>query len=75
MLILTLAVYYAKGSGGLAKDYIQAYMWVAPSAASGHQPADKRRDALAAKMTPERIAEVQKITRNWKPTTPSEDVP
>jgi hypothetical protein len=59
----------------LAKDYIQAYLWVAPSAASGHQPTDKRRAALAAKMAPERIAEAQKITRNWKPTTLSVDVP
>jgi hypothetical protein len=59
----------------LAKDYIQAYMWAALAAAFGHQPAAKHRDALAAKMTPEEIAEAQKIARNWKPTTPSVDVP
>jgi len=39
--------------GGLAKDYIQAYMWAALAAASGHQPAAKRRDALTAEMPPE----------------------
>ena len=64
-----------QGLGGLARDTIQAYTWEAPAAASGHRPAAGRRYALAARMPPERLAEAQKIVRNWKPTTPPAGVP
>ena len=39
------------------------------SAAQGYQDAIKNRDVIAAQMTPEQIAEAQKLARDWKPTT------
>jgi len=53
---------YAKGEG-VAQDYVQAYMWLNLASASGDKFASQSRDAVAAKMTPEQIAEAQKLAR------------
>jgi uncharacterized protein len=61
-----LGLLYAKGQGVL-RDYVQAYMWFELSAAQDDQSAVSNRDAAARRMTPEQIAEAQKLAREWKP--------
>ena len=43
-------------------------MWYNLAAAQGAGVAAKNRDRMAAKMTPEQIAEAQRLARRWKPT-------
>jgi uncharacterized protein len=52
---------------GVAKDYVQAYLWSNLAAAAGEPGAAKYRDDVEKLMTPERIAEAQALTSNWKP--------
>jgi TPR repeat protein len=64
------------GGEVLPRDYVEAYKWL-NLAASGFTHSDERetrdkvikfRDLLAAeKMTPDQIAEAQRLTREWKP--------
>ncbi len=69
----SLGLMYAKGQGGL-RDDVLAHMWFdlaaswfsAPEAEERDQ-AVKDRDFVASKMTPEQIAEAQKLARDWKP--------
>ncbi len=63
-----LGVIYAKGQG-VPEDYVLAYVWFNLSAAQGIKEAAKNRDTAARFMTPEQIAEAQKLAREWKPTT------
>jgi hypothetical protein len=62
-----LACLYIKGHG-VPQDFVLAYMWL-NLAATGTSDEDilGRRDALAALMTPDQVAEAQKMTREWKP--------
>ena len=39
----------------------------APADVRGRIAATRNRDVVAAKMTPEQIAEAQKLAREWKP--------
>ena len=57
---------YSKGYG-VPKDYVQAYMWWTLAASNGHENATNGRDIVAQEMTPEQIAEAQKLAREWKP--------
>jgi TPR repeat protein len=66
------AMYYF--GQGVPQDYVQAHMWY--NLAAARFPASeteirdmavKGRDLVAAKMTPARIAEAQKLAREWKP--------
>ena len=57
---------YAQGRGVL-QDFIQAHKWYNLAAAQGEQRAAEARDALAKQMTPDQIAEAQKLAREWKP--------
>ena len=59
---------------GVPQDYLAAYMWLSLAAA---QASDEdrdffvaERDVVAAEMTPEQIAEAQRLAREWKPTAP-----
>jgi TPR repeat protein len=68
-----LGVMYVHGEG-VPQDYVQAHMWLNLAAsrypASGKVARDdavKVRDQIASKMTPEQIAEAQKLAREWKP--------
>ena len=67
-----LGVMYANGQG-VPQDYAQAHMWFnlaasrLPSSAL-RSKAVEGRDAMAAKMTPDQIAEAQRLAREWKPT-------
>ena len=61
-----LGLMYVNGHG-VPKDYVRAHMWFDLSAAQGDTNAIKKRDWVAQHMTPEQIAEAQKLAREWKP--------
>jgi TPR repeat protein len=65
-------MYY--GGQGVPQDYVQAHMWVdlaasrfPPSATEDRDQAAHHRDIVASHMTPEQIAEAQRLAREWKP--------
>ena len=58
---------YAQGLG-VAQDKSLAHMWLNLAAAQGLEAARSARDNLAANMTPDQIAEAQRLAREWKPT-------
>ena len=69
-----LGVMYTEGQG-MPPDYVEAYKWLnlaafrfPASEAGNRERAIKRRDSVASKMTPQQIAEAQKLAREWKPT-------
>jgi hypothetical protein len=62
----SLGFMYQKGRG-VPQDYVQAYMWFNLAAAQGTRGAAEWREHIAARMTPARIAEAQKLAREWKP--------
>ncbi len=62
----SLGVIYASGDGGVAADLVQAHLWFS-LAAKEDASAASRRDRMAARMTPQQIAEAEKLARNWKP--------
>ncbi len=59
-----LGVMYDKGQG-VFQDYAQAHMWASLAAAQNQERATKLRAALAKLMTPEQIAEAQRLAREW----------
>jgi hypothetical protein len=68
---VNLGAMYAKGRG-VPQDYVQAHMWFNLTAARFsekdlREKAVAARDRVAAKMTPEKIAEAQALATNWKP--------
>ena len=52
---------------GVPQDNIHAYMWLSLAAARGDQDAISNRNRVARQMTPEQIAEAQKLASEWKP--------
>ena len=60
-----LGILYVKGHG-VPQDYVQAYKWFDLSAAQANNDAKKNKDAVAEHMSPEQIAEAQKLVREWK---------
>jgi uncharacterized protein len=64
-----LGVLYWNGQG-VQQNAVLAYMWL--SLAAAHEPdAVRERDLAASQMTPDEIAEAQRLARDWKPKTPS----
>jgi TPR repeat protein len=68
-----LGVSYAEGEGG-EPDNVRAHMWFNLAAAhfptsdtSDRNAAAKERDLVAAKMTPQQIAEALRLAREWTP--------
>ena len=57
---------YANG-WGVPKDYAEAYKWYNLASGQGYRDATTERDALAAMMTPEQIAEAQRLSREFQP--------
>ena len=57
---------YEQGRG-VTQDYVLAHMWHNLAAAQGDDDAAKARDGLAQQMTPDQIAEAQRLAREWKP--------
>jgi TPR repeat protein len=72
--LVNLALMYLKGQG-VPQDNVQALKWFTLAAGASSESEDpdllaaavKIRDLLGAKMTPEQIAEAQKLAREWKP--------
>jgi TPR repeat protein len=63
-----LGLMYDKGRG-VAQDYVQAHKWLNFAATKGDSWSVMARDLLASKMTPQQIAEAQRLAREWKPKT------
>jgi uncharacterized protein len=61
-----LGVAYATGRG-VPQNYVRAHMWFNLASAQGDKGAAKARDSLARVMTPDQIAEAQKLAAEWKP--------
>jgi TPR repeat protein len=61
-----LAFCYGKGDG-VAKDYVEAYKWALLGAARGGNEPKRNATILENLMTPEQIAEGQRLARNFKP--------
>jgi uncharacterized protein len=62
----SLGVLYGKGQG-VPKDLVAAYMWFSLAANGGSKPAPKNRDIIAKRLTPQQLAEAQRLAREWKP--------
>ncbi len=65
---------YATGKA-VPRDLVQAHKWYtlaaahfAPDEAAFRDKAVRNADTIAAKMTPEQIAEAQRLAREWQPT-------
>jgi len=63
-LHLASCYYYGKG---VPKNYIECYKWVLLSAAQGNQVARKNTSIVEKKMSPNQIAEGQRLARDFKP--------
>ena len=63
-----LGFMYNNGQG-VPQDYVRAHMWWNLSAAQGNEKGLVNRDLIAQRMTPEQIAEAQRLAREWRPTT------
>ncbi len=61
---LNLGQAYADGLG-VPGDHVQAHLWLNLASTSGDQDARSARDELVEKMTPEQIAEAQRLAREW----------
>jgi len=68
---INLGYLYDLGQG-VPQDYVLAYKWynlaIMGTLTTGEREVrEKERDRIASKMTPEQIAEAQKLAREWKP--------
>ena len=65
-----LGTMYFAGTG-VPQDYLEAHRWanLAASRKSGDSGYRTLRDLIANAMTPEQIAEAQRLAREWKPKT------
>ena len=55
---------YANGEG-VPQDYVQAHKWFDLAASRGIDAARNKRDIVGERMTPEQIAEAQRLAREW----------
>lgn len=55
---------------GVRKNNVEAYKWYSLAINEGAQISIPFLDSLAKEMTPEQIAEAQRLAREWKPSTP-----
>ena len=66
----TLGLNYALGQG-VPQDYVEAHKWVNLAAAQSQGDEQtqyaKNRDLISEQMTPQQIAEAQRLAREWKP--------
>ena len=60
-----LGLMYANGLG-LPQDLIQAYRWISLSSTAGNAAASDLQKQLAQQMTPEQIAEAERLVREWQ---------
>ena len=59
-----LGVMYVHGQG-VPQDHVQAYMWFNLAATGGDSLSTKNRDQCRSEMTPEQVAEGQRLAREW----------
>ena len=59
---LYLGIQYATGEG-VMQDFVKAYAWLNVVSAQGIPKAVRERDQLSEKMTPDQVAEAQKLSR------------
>ena len=62
--IQSIGYMYIDGKG-VKKNYVKAHMYLNIASAKGRQRAKTNRDIVAKEMTPEQIAEAQKLAREW----------
>jgi TPR repeat protein len=66
----SLGALYA-GGHGVPQDYVYAHMWFNLAASRANGDDEKQysaaRDSLAARMTPQEIADAHKLAREWQP--------
>ena len=60
----TLAARYQIGRG-VPRDIIKAYAWYNVAGANGDPSASKSRDLIATEMTPDQIADAQRLSGEW----------
>jgi TPR repeat protein len=53
--------------GDIPLDYVQAYKWATLAAAQGEVEAAEVRERVAKLMTPEQIAEANRLAADWRP--------
>ncbi len=51
---------------GISQDIVQAQMWFILAATQGHKKAQIDQNGLAEEMTPDQIAEAQRMAREWR---------
>ncbi len=64
--MLALGRLYVQGLGA-PQNYVKAHMWFNLAASRGEAEAVKERDALEARMAPEKVAEAQEQAEAWQP--------
>lgn len=68
-----LGVMYVIGQG-VPEDYVQAYKWWSLAAMQGNQTATGNRDRLRTMMSPDQIAEGERLIQEFKPTNNKTDL-
>ena len=64
-----VAILFARGLG-TAQDLIQSYKWFSAAADLGDEDAAKKREEIAAKLSPEQLAEAKSAAQAFKPKAP-----
>jgi hypothetical protein len=63
----TLAMHHRYGLPGTAADPVQAHLWLILAAFGGHPSAAGTLEAWTATMSPERVAEAERLVAEWVP--------
>ena len=56
---------YANGEG-VPQDYVEAHKWLNLAASRGNDEARNNRDIVTKRMTPDQVAEAQRLAREWQ---------
>ena len=59
-----LGVMHSKGQG-VPRDFLTAHMWLSLAAAQGNKVAQEGREIMAKLLTPDELAEAQRMAREW----------
>lgn len=62
---LNLGILNERGTPGAPRDLVQSHMWYNLAAAQGHADAGQLRDDVAGNMTPQQVAEAQRMAQEW----------
>ncbi|KQQ12989.1 hypothetical protein ASF53_12350 [Methylobacterium sp. Leaf123] len=63
-----LAVLYARGLG-VGQDLVQSYLWFSAAAIQGDQEAGRKRDEVAAKLSPKDLTEAKSLAAGFRAKT------